>query len=326
MDFQEIWRKFKSGTKVFLQKFRSGTKTFWQWIKPYLIRFHHWRKRIWKKYHINKILLLLTLVGVLVMSVYLFFLAKSVNVETLQSSLKQSTVIYDEKNEQAGSLYGQKGTYVESDQISPYLKDAVVSTEDRNFYKHHGFDIKGIARAVVGRITAGHITGGGSTLTQQLAKNAYLTLDQTLERKAKEIFMAIEIEKKYDKDQILTMYLNNAYFGNGVWGVQDAARKYFGVDANQVTIGEAATIVGMLKGPSIYNPIDNLENAVNRRDTVLSVMVENGKLTKEQEAQEKATDLGSQLNDTYSSADAGYRYPSYFDAVIDEAIERYGMT
>ena len=159
MDFQEIWRKFKSGTKVFWQKFRSGTKTFWQWIKPYLIRFHHWRKRIWKKYHINKILLLLTLVGVLVMSVYLFFLAKSVNVETLQSSLKQSTVIYDEKNEQAGSLYGQKGTYVESDQISPYLKDAVVSTEDRNFYKHHGFDIKWIARAVVGRITAGHITG-----------------------------------------------------------------------------------------------------------------------------------------------------------------------
>ncbi|MDN6519071.1 MAG: penicillin-binding protein, partial [Enterococcus sp.] len=90
MDFQEFWRKFKSGAKVFWQKFRSGTKTFWQWIKPYLIRFHHWRKRIWKKYHINKILLLLALVGVLVMSFYLFLLAKSVNVETLQSSLKQS--------------------------------------------------------------------------------------------------------------------------------------------------------------------------------------------------------------------------------------------
>lgn len=326
MDFQEFWRKFKSGAKVFWQKFRSGTKTFWQWIKPYLIQFHHWRKRIWKKYHINKILLLLTLVAVLVMSVYLFFLAKSVNVETLQSSLKQSTVIYDEKNEQAGSLYGQKGTYVESDQISPYLKDAVVSTEDRNFYSHHGFDIKGIARAALGLVTSGHITGGGSTLTQQLAKNAYLSLDQTLERKAKEVFMAIEIEKKYDKDQILTMYLNNSYFGNGVWGVQDASRKYFGVDANQLTIGEAATIVGMLKGPSIYNPIDNLENAVNRRNTVLSVMVENGKLSKEQEDQEKAVDLASELSDTYSSADAGYRYPSYFDAVIDEAVERYGMS
>lgn len=326
MDFQEIWHKLKAGGKTFWQQFRSGSNTFWQWLKPYLLRFHQWRKRIWKKYHVNKILLLLTLVGVLVMSVYLFILAKSVDVETLQSSLKQSTVIYDEKNEQAGTLYGQKGTYVESDQISQYLKDAVVSTEDRNFYQHHGFDIKGIARAALGIVTSGHITGGGSTLTQQLAKNAYLSLDQTLERKAKEIFMAIEIEKKYDKDQILTMYLNNAYFGNGVWGVQDASRKYFGVDANQLTIGEAATMVGMLKGPSIYNPIDHLDNAVNRRDTVLSVMVENGKLTKEQEAQEQAVDLGAQLEDTYSSEDSGYRYPFYFDAVIDEAVDRYDMS
>lgn len=315
MDFQEIWRKIK-----------SGAKAFWLWIKPYLLRFHQWRKRIWKKYHVNKIVLLLALVGILVMSVYLFILAKSVDVETLQSSLKQSTVIYDEKNEQAGTLYGQKGTYAESDQISQNLKDAVVSTEDRNFYSHHGFDIKGIGRAALGLVTSGHITGGGSTITQQLAKNAYLSLDQTLERKAKEIFMAIEIEKKYDKDQILTMYLNNAYFGNGVWGVQDAAHKYFGVDASQVTVGEAATIAGMLKGPGIYNPIDHLDNAVDRRNTVLSVMVENGKLTKEQEAQEKAVDLGSQLNDTYSSADSGYRYPSYFDAVIDEAVERYGLS
>lgn len=314
MDFQKIWQKVK-----------SALKTFWVWIKPYLIRFHHARKRIWKKYHVNKILLLLTLVVVLVTSIYLFFLAKSVNVETLQSSLKQSTEIYDQKNEQAGTLYGQKGTYVEGDQISPYIKDAVVSTEDRSFYEHHGFDIKGIARAAIGSLTRGRITGGGSTITQQLAKNAYLSLDQTLERKAKELFMAIEIEKKYSKDEILTMYLNNAYFGNGVWGVQDAARKYFGVDASQVSIGEAATIAGMLKGPSIYNPIDNLENATNRRNTVLNVMVDNGKLDAAQEQQEAQVDLGSLLNDTYTSGDAGYKYPFYFDAVIDEAVDRYGL-
>ena len=99
--------------------------------------------------------------------------------------------------------------------------------------------------------------GGGSTITQQLAKNAYLTLDQTFDRKAKELFLAIEIEKKYSKEEILTMYLNNAYFGNGVWGVQDASRKYFGVDATNVTLSEAATLAGMLKGPGIYNPIDH---------------------------------------------------------------------
>ncbi|GCF93162.1 penicillin-binding protein 2A [Enterococcus florum] len=314
MDFQELWRKIK-----------TNLVKFWTWVKPYLIRFHHARKRVWKKYHINKILLLLTLVAVLVMSIYLYILAKSVNVETLQASLKQSTEVYDQKNEKAGTLFGQKGTYVEGEQISPYLKDAVVSTEDRRFYEHHGFDIKGIARAALGRVVRGRITGGGSTITQQLAKNAYLSLDQTLERKAKELFMAIEIEKKYSKDEILTMYLNNAYFGNGVWGVQDAAHKYFGADASQVTLGEAATIAGMLKGPSIYNPIDNLENATNRRNTVLSVMVDNGKIDQAQEQQEAQVDLGSLLNDTYSSGDAGYKYPFYFDAVIDEAVDRYGL-
>lgn len=119
--------------------------------------------------------------------------------------------------------------------------------------------------------------GGGSTITQQLAKNAYLTQEQTLDRKARELFLAIEIEKKYSKKDILAMYLNNSYFGNGVWGVQDAARKYFGVDASQVTVGEAATLAGMLKGPGIYNPIDYIDNATARRNTVLQLMVDNKK-------------------------------------------------
>lgn len=314
MDSQSFWEKIK-----------ENARAFWEWLKPYLSRFHHWRKRVWKKYHITKILLLLGLVGILVGSAYLFFLAKSVDVETLQSSLKQSTVIYDKDNDKAGTLLGQKGTYVEGDQISPFIKDAVVSTEDRNFYEHPGFDIKGIGRAALGFLTSGHITGGGSTLTQQLAKNAYLSLDQTLERKAKELFMALEIEKKYSKDEILTMYLNNAYFGNGVWGVQDASHKYFGVDASQLTVGEAATIAGMLKGPGIYNPIDNLENATNRRNTVLGVMVDNGKLDKATADQESQVPLGSLLYDNYNTEDAGYKYPFYFDAVIDEAVDRYGL-
>lgn len=307
------------------RKFTAALARFWQWIKPYLVRFHHVRKRIWKKYHINKILLLIVLLVVLFSSVYLYFLAKSVKVSTLESSLKQSTVVYDNKGEKAGTLYGQKGTYVEQKEISQYLQDAVISTEDRNFYSHPGFDIKGIARAALGFLSAGHITGGGSTITQQLAKNAYLSLDQTLERKAKEIFMALEIEKKYSKDEILTMYLNNSYFGNGVWGVQDAAQKYFGVDAKDLTAGEAATLIGMLKGPSIYNPIDHIKNATNRRDTVLSLMVENGKLSKEQAESEEQVDLASLVYDGYSNKDSGYQYPYYFDAVIDEAVEKYGL-
>lgn len=143
--------------KEFMRKTGSVIKRFWAWLKPHLIRFHKWRKRIWKKYQINKIILLLAMVAVLVTSIYLFTLAKAANVKALKEGLQQSTVIYDKNNDEAGKLFGQKGTFVELDQISPYIQDAVVSTEDRNFYKHNGYDIKGIFRAVIGRVTMGRM-------------------------------------------------------------------------------------------------------------------------------------------------------------------------
>ncbi|MFP7307226.1 transglycosylase domain-containing protein, partial [Enterococcus faecalis] len=311
--------------KQFFSKVGVGLRHFWTWIKPYLIQFHQARKRIWKKYQINKIFLLIGLVVALGASIYLFYLAKSANVETLKSGLSESTRVYDESGEEVGKLFGQKGTFVELDNISPYIQDAVISTEDRGFYQHKGYSIKGIARAVVGKLTFGKIGGGGggSTITQQLAKNAYLTQEQTLDRKARELFLAIEIEKKYSKKDILAMYLNNSYFGNGVWGVQDAARKYFGVDASQVTVGEAATLAGMLKGPGIYNPIDYIDNATARRNTVLQLMVDNKKLSQEEANQEASVNLASLLNDTYVGDENSYKYPYYFDAVIDEAVNRY---
>ncbi|MCF1627314.1 PBP1A family penicillin-binding protein [Tetragenococcus koreensis] len=315
MDFQ----RFFSTIKKYLS-------SFWAWLKPYLVQFHYWRKRVWKKYHVNKILLLLGLVVILVMSSYLFYIAKTTKVQELKAGLQEETVIYDNEENEAGSVSSQKGTYIEVDDMSPYVVDAVVSTEDRNFYQHRGFDIKGIARAglrmVVRRNTSG---GGGSTITQQLAKNAYLSLDQTFNRKAKELFLAIEIEKNYSKDEIMSMYLNNSYFGNGVWGVQDAARKYFGVDAAELTIGESATIAGMLRGPSLYNPIDNPENATNRRDTVLQLMVDNDELSAQEAQQEEQVAMNDLVNDTYQQEDEGYQYPYYFDAVIEEAEERYDI-
>lgn len=315
MDFQ----RFFSAVKEYLS-------SFWAWLKPYLVQFHHWRKRIWKKYHVNKILLLLALVVVLVMSIYLFYIAKTTKVQELKAGLQEETVIYDKQENEAGSVSSQKGTYLEVEDMSPYVVDAVVSTEDRNFYHHHGFDLKGIARAgfrmVIRRNASG---GGGSTITQQLAKNAYLSLDQTFNRKAKELFLAIEIEKNYSKDEIMSMYLNNSYFGNGVWGVQDAAQKYFGVDAADLTLGESATIAGMLKGPSLYNPIDNPENATNRRDTILQLMADNDKISAEQAQQEEQVAMSDLVNDTYQQEDEGYQYPYYFDAVIEEAEDKYDI-
>jgi penicillin-binding protein 2A len=311
--------------KTIIGKIKTGLKTFWTWIKPYLIRLHHWRKRIWKKYQVNKIILLLGLVTVLIASIYLFTLAKSANVGALKKGLEESTVIYDDQGNVAGKLFGQKGTVVTIDQVSPFVTDALISTEDRNFETHHGYDIKGLARAVIGKLTFGKIGGGGggSTITQQLAKNAYLTQEQTMTRKARELFLAIEIEKKYDKQQILEMYLNNSYFGNGVWGIEDASHKYFGVSASELSVGQAATLVGILKGPGIYNPIDYMENAVNRRNTVLQLMVDNNKLSQAQADAEEATAIT--LNDNYSDENSDYRYPYYFDAVIDEAVNEHGL-
>lgn len=168
-------------------------------------------------------------------------------------------------------------------------------------------------------------SGGGSTITQQLAKNAFLTQEQTISRKAREFFLALEINKKYSKQEILTMYLNNAYFGNGVWGVEDASQKYFGISASELTIEQSAVLAGMLKGPEIYNPYYSLENAINRRDTVLQNMVNAGYIDQATADAGFQVDLASQLADTYTGKQDNYSYPSYFDAVIAEAIDRYGL-
>ncbi|MDT2807558.1 PBP1A family penicillin-binding protein [Vagococcus lutrae] len=305
--------------KAIIEKMKEKWFVFWEWLKPYLIRFHEQRKRIWKKYQVNKVLLLLAMLSVLIVSIYLFYLAKQSDVKTLRDGLQRVTTVYDKDGDEAGTLRGATGTFVTLDEISPYVVDAVISTEDRRFYEHNGFDIRGILRSVFGILRTGGITGGGSTLTQQLAKNAYLDLDQTMVRKAKELFLAIEIEKQYSKDEILEMYLNHAYFANGVWGVEDASHRYFAKSAKDLTIDEAAVLAGMLKGPGIYNPIDYMDNAVARRDTVLQVMVDNGKLDQATCDQLKNEPLYTQ--DNYQEGDRGYQYPYYFDAVINE-VER----
>ncbi|MGT2930471.1 penicillin-binding protein PBP2A [Streptococcus dentasini] len=281
-----------------------------------------WIRRFWRRYQINKILAIGASIFVLFTAAYLFYLAKTTNVSDLQDALKSSTVIYDKEGQQAGNLMGNKGTYVELDAISDDLEKAVIATEDRSFYKNHGINYKRFFLAV---LTAGKF-GGGSTITQQLAKNAYLTQEQTVTRKAKEFFLAVELNKKYSKNQILTMYLNNAYFGNGVWGVEDASQKYFGTSAADLTVDEAATLAGMLKGPEIYNPLYSADNATNRRDTVLQNMVNAGYLTQADAKSYRGVDISSRLSDTYAGKAEEYNYPSYFDAVVNEAIDKYGIS
>ncbi|MCY7025082.1 penicillin-binding protein PBP2A [Streptococcus sanguinis] len=279
-------------------------------------------RRFWRRFHLTKIFLILGLTFGLVVGGYLFYVAKTTNVKDLQNALKATTLIFDKDGNEAGSLSGQKGTYVELTEISQDLQNAVIATEDRTFYENGGINY---SRFILAILTAGR-SGGGSTITQQLAKNAYLSQDQTIERKAKEFFLALEINKKYSKQEILTMYLNNSYFGNGVWGVEDASKKYFGVSASQLSLDQSAVLAGMLKGPEIYNPLYSVENATNRRNTVLQNMVAAGFIDQGTADQAAAVGIGGQLVDAYAGKSEDYRYPSYFDAVINEAVNDYGLT
>ena len=280
-----------------------------------------WRAvtRFMRRFQIIRWGILLVLLVILGFSSFFTYKAKTSDVENIKSSLQTKTAILDGNNKEAGTLYSQKGTYVDIDKISVNVQNAVISTEDRTFYKNWGFSIKGILRSVVNLVIhRGAITGGGSTLTQQLAKNTLLSQKQSFMRKGQEIFLAVQITKEYSKKDILAMYLNNAYFGNGVWGVQDASRRYFGKDASQLSVGEGATLAAMLRNPSFYNPIDHMDNAISRRNLVLQLEVEAGHLTSSQAS--TAKQVGLTLKNTYSNDNAD-KYPSYFDAVIDEAVK-----
>jgi penicillin-binding protein 1A len=178
-----------------------------------------------------------------------------------------------------GDLYG---TNVGLDQLPPYLPRAVMAIEDRRFYAHFGIDPLGVARAIWVNIRTGKFVQGGSTITQQLAKNLFLTPERTLKRKIQEVLLALWLERTYTKDQILTLYLNRVYLGAGAYGVDAAARKYFGKPANDVTLFEAAMLAGLLKAPSRYNPTSDPEAARSRATIVLNSMVEAGYLKTDQ--------------------------------------------
>ncbi|MEJ8572628.1 penicillin-binding protein 1A [Microbaculum marinum] len=179
-----------------------------------------------------------------------------------------------------GTVLGNRGETggeaVRLFELPPYLPQAVMAIEDRRFYSHFGIDPVGLARAVFVNFTAGGVRQGGSTITQQLAKNLFLKPERTIRRKVQEVLLALWLEHKYSKDEILEMYLNRVYLGGGATGVEAAARTYYGKSAREVTLAEAATIAGLLKAPSRYAPTANPDLAEERAQTVISAMVDAG--------------------------------------------------
>jgi penicillin-binding protein 2A len=279
--------------------------------------------RFWKKKHLTQLLLLVILIVVLVTIVYFGWLATRANVQSLKEGLSQPTVIYDKDEQVATNVATNRTAGIKIEDLPEYVPLAVVAIEDERFYEHSGFDLKGITRALFNNLFAGEITGGGSTLTQQLAKNALLSPEQTYKRKAEELFLAVKIEKVYKKDEILQMYLNQVYFGNGAWGISNASKRYFNKEITDVTISEAALLAGLLQSPSYLDPTKNYDVAIKRRNLVLGKMNELGIITKEQYNEAKNEKNKITIG---SGSLVERKYPYYVDAVLNEAISRYGLT
>ncbi|MDO4807558.1 MAG: PBP1A family penicillin-binding protein, partial [Coriobacteriales bacterium] len=195
----------------------------------------------------------------------------------------EPTQVYDADNNVIAEYYLQNRRIVTKDQVSPYVLMGTVDTEDIRFYQHNGIDPQGIARAVLVQFTGG--SEGASTITQQLVRNTVLSdeqFEQTLKRKVREAYIAMQMEKRYTKDQILMMYINTIYYGHAAYGIQAAAITYFNKDAKNLTLAEAALLAGLPQSPTYYDPTENPEAAVQRRNTVLDRMLTAGDITKEE--------------------------------------------
>src|SRR6058998_2746713 len=204
----------------------------------------------------------------------------------------QGTKVYDDNDELLTELHVERRIFVPLAHIPQTLRDAIIATEDRRFYSHFGVDPIGVARAIYQNYRRGRFVEGGSTITQQLTKVLFLTPDKSLERKMKEAALALELERRYSKDRILEMYLNQVYFGHGSYGVEAAARTYFGKSVSELSVRESALIAGLPRAPSNYSPFDRGEAAKRRREVVLRRMVDFGVLKDEEAKRLTKTDLG----------------------------------
>lgn len=204
----------------------------------------------------------------------------------------ETSICYDAYGNELTKFKGAKDLYyVTIDKIPEYVKDAFIVMEDRSFYEHSGIDKKGIVRAIVANISSKSISQGASTITQQLAKNIFLTQDVTWERKVKEIILAEKLEDKFSKEQILEFYLNNIYFGNGYYGIEAACRGYFGKSITDTTLSEIAFLSSIPNNPDKYDPYNHFDNALNRRDLVLDTMYTEGVISGLDRELAKADDI-----------------------------------
>lgn len=265
-------------------------------------------------------MLLITICGILVLNIFIW----TSDVSKLEKPAPQPTIIYDQYGKIASKLTNSSIEGVTLDQISENAIHAVIATEDQRFYHHNGVNYFAILKAGLTNLFRGKIVAGGSTISQQLAKNVFLSHERTFTRKINELILTKKIERTYSKDEIMERYLNQIYFGEGAWGIQRAAKTYFGKEAGQLTLSESAMLAGLIKAPSSLSPIKNYDQSIQRRNIVLSLMEKEGFITDEQMNKAKAEQIvldSRNIDDEYKG-----KYPYYVDYLIEEAIEKYDIT
>ncbi len=235
----------------------------------------------------------------------------------------EPTRVYDASGAEIATYYLQQRRSVTLEEISPYVLKGTVDTEDKRFYQHNGVDPQGILRAVAGQLTGKSEQGGGSSITQQLVRNTILSDEQfemSLKRKVREAYIAIQMEKMYTKDQILNMYVNTIYYGNSAYGIEAASITYFNKHASELTLAEAATLVGLPNSPTLYDPFRNPENCVSRRNLVLDRMLEAGDITQEEHDAAKAEELVLERGELTESSGS---YPYFTEYVKQLLLENF---
>ncbi|MGK9252414.1 transglycosylase domain-containing protein [Paenibacillus sp. D9] len=239
-------------------------------------------------------------------------------------SLTEASVVYDSSNNKIASLASVNRQNAEFSELPELLRDAFIATEDKRFEEHSGIDMLGIGRALVKDVIARSAKEGASTITQQLARNLFLNQDKTFFRKATEASIAVALENQMTKDEILTMYLNRIYFGNGIYGVKLAAKYYFNSSLEDLKLWQMATLAAIPKAPSYYNPKDDIERSTQRRAVVLTLMNDQGYITQEEEDQAKA--VVYKPPGEFNSGSDRNKFLTYVDFAVKEAMQVMDMS
>ncbi len=236
-------------------------------------------------------------------------------------NVEQSTIVYDRNGKEVSVVHGlENRIWIPLSSIPEHVRNAFIAAEDVRFYSHSGIDIKRIFGALIKDIQTGQLAEGASTITQQLIKNSLLNNKKVFSRKIEEALLAMELERRYSKDQILEMYLNYVFFGANAYGIEAASRTYFGKSASALTLDEGALLAGILKSTAHYAPNVNPDDSVSRRNTVLTLMAENGFITQEQALEAKSVPL------KLASDASDKAYGFYLDAALQSAADILGIT